>query len=104
MKASENKLALLHSMVAEVLTDQLSVKRPLDPELEGTGADGSAEVYSASPALLAAAMKFLKDNDITCDIKTNDNMSSLQETLAKKQKKFRTKDSKSTALKIVGEE
>ena len=104
MKASEDKLAKLHSMVAEVLTDQLSVKRELDPELEGTGADGSAEVYSASPALLAAAMKFLKDNDITCDIKTNDNMTKLQDTLSKKQKKFRQTDSKKAALKVVGDE
>ncbi len=104
MKASEDKLALLHGVVAEVLTNQLSIKRELDPELEGTGEDGSEEVYSASPALLAVAMKFLKDNEITCDIKTNDNMSNLQATLSKKQKKFRNEDSKRAALKVVGEE
>lgn len=92
-KANEKKLGDLHGLVAQVFTEQVGMKEEetvinLDGEVEGTG----EMLYNASPALLAAAMKFLKDNSITADITLDENMGNLAEALAKKQKHSRLKD------------
>ncbi len=78
-KASESKLAVLHSAVATVLTEQVL------HEEEETIFDGEGEtigtgvmVKTATPALLATAARFLKDNDITCDIEQDENLSVLK--------------------------
>lgn len=86
-KASETKLAALHGAVAEVLTAQVTHKEELTTfDGEGNEVATGQEVYSATPATMAAAIKFLKDNSITCDIETNKNMNNLKEVLDKKQK------------------
>lgn len=89
-KATEKKLGALHGAVAEVLLAQVT------REEEETTFNGEGEivptgdmVFSASPALLATAIKFLKDNSITCDIEVDQNMGSLKEALSKKQKHSR---------------
>ena len=97
-KATEHKLGALHGAVATVLTEQVLMKEEeteinIDGEVEGTG----EMCYNASPALLAAAMKFLKDNSITCDITVDDNMGKLADALAKKQKHSRLKDASAAA-------
>lgn len=89
-KASETALNGLHGAVARVLTAQLEhteeeTKINEDGELENTG----QEVFTASPATIAAAIKFLKDNQISCDVEQDENMSNLREALAKKQKRSR---------------
>ena len=54
-------------------------------------------VKTATPALLATAARFLKDNDITCDVEQDDNMGSLREALGRKQKKSRLTDASEAA-------
>ena len=104
-KATESNLAALHGVVAKVLTHQINHQSEktefnVDGEEVGTG----EMFYDASPATIAAAIKFLKDNQITCDIETDENMNNLREALAKKQKHSRLGNAKQAALKVVGEE
>jgi hypothetical protein len=103
-KASEKLLGELHGAVAKVLTDQILVTEEVQ-ELDADGMPyGTGEVaYSATPATLATAIKFLKDNSITCDIKVEKNMSNLADALAKKQRHSRLEDGAKAALKVVGE-
>ncbi len=97
-KASESKLAQLHNAVATVLTEQVL------HEEEETTFDGEGEtvgtgvmVKTATPALLATAARFLKDNDITCDVEQDENMSGLRDALGRKQKHSRLKDAATEA-------
>ena len=103
-KASETLLGELHGAVAKVLTDQILVTEEVQ-ELDADGMPyGTGEVaYSASPATLATAIKFLKDNSITCDVKVDQNMGNLAEALATKQKHSRLSDGARAALKVVGD-
>lgn len=97
-KASESKLSELHGVVAEVLTAQVGrLEEETTFNEEGEQVSTGVMVHTASPATLAAAIKFLKDNSITCDIETNENMNNLRETLAKKQKHSRLTDPKNAA-------
>ena len=77
-KASEDTLGALHSRVASVLTDNLETE------------DGP------SPSMISIAVKFLKDNEITCSIKDNQDMSILSDALKEKRAKRK--------LRIVGDE
>ena len=84
-KASETALATLHSTVAKVLTEQVGATEAEtiineDGEYEETG----QVVSSASPATIAAAIKFLKDNSITCDIEQDENIGALKTALENK--------------------
>lgn len=65
MKATEDVLNKLHGQVAINLISAVT-----DDEV--------------SPAMMAQAIKFLKDNDITASIADDENMSSLAEELKKK--------------------
>ena len=92
-KATESKLAALHNAVAQVLTEQVL------HEEEETTFDGEGETVgtgimlkTATPALLATAARFLKDNDITCDVEQDENMSGLKDLLSNKQRHSRLKD------------
>ena len=92
-KATETKLAALHNAVAQVLTEQVL------HEEEETTFDGEGEtvgtgmmIKTATPALLATAARFLKDNDITCDVEQDENMSGLKDILSNKQRHSRLKD------------
>lgn len=103
-KATETLLGDLHGAVARVLTDQVLVQEEIQ-ELDADGVpQGTGEMlYAASPATLATAIKFLKDNTITCDIKVDKNMGSLAEALGKKQRHSRLNDGARAALQVVGE-
>ena len=101
-KASESKLSALHGAVADVLTAQLmhTVEETTfddDGNEMGTG----VQVYTAAPATVAAAIKFLKDNQITCDIEVDENMNNLRESLANKQRHSRLKAAGKAALEEV---
>lgn len=89
-KASEAKLSKLHGDVATVFSAQV-LHQEEESEIDEYGeVVKTGELrYTASPALLASAAKFLKDNSITSDIKVDTNMSKLEEALAKKQKHSR---------------
>ena len=102
-KANETKLGALHGAVAQVLTAQISHTEDemilnMDGEEEATG----NVIHTAAPATIAAAIKFLKDNQITCDIEVDENMNNLRESLAKKQRHSRLKDAGKAALEAVG--
>lgn len=74
--AKESKLAALHEVVAEVLITQIGEKA--EEEL----ADGSmVELFTATPALLTCAMKFLKDNEITCAVEASSKVNELAQKL-----------------------
>lgn len=89
-KASEERLSELHGAVATVLCKQvLHTEQEVSIDKDGELVPTGEEVYTASPATLAAAIKFLKDNDITCDITQDENVGNLRATLAKKQKHSR---------------
>jgi hypothetical protein len=54
-------------------------------------------IKTATPALLATAARFLKDNDITCDVEQDENMSGLKDLLSNKQRHSRLKDASDEA-------
>lgn len=101
-KASESKLSALHGAVADVLTAQLmhTVEETTFDE-EGNEMGTGVQVYTAGPATVAAAIKFLKDNQITCDIEVDENMNNLRESLANKQRHSRLKAAGKAALEEV---
>ena len=72
-KASESALGSLHSRVAEVLIDNLETE------------DGPI------PSIISIAVKFLKDNEITCSIQDNQDMSALNNALQAKRAKRKLK-------------
>lgn len=85
-KATESKLNNLHGAVADVLTTQVlhqDAETAFDED--GEMVETGDMIYTASPALLAAAMKFLKDNDITADVEQDENLGNLRDALTKKQ-------------------
>lgn len=84
MAASEKKLGDLHEAVADALTEQ--VKGYTHTELNREGDEVEIEV-KASPALLSAAIAFLKNNNITADVEDNAAMRQLSEALAARRKK-----------------
>lgn len=101
-KASEKILGKLHAAVAQVLIEQVTMKEEdtivnLDGEVEGTG----EMLYSCASATMATAIKFLKDNSITCDVELDKNMNGLADALAAKQKHSRLKDANKAAREEV---
>lgn len=82
-KGSESQLSELHGVIAKVLKDQLSERITITDEETGE----EREIYTATPATLAQAIKFLKDNDITVSVEDDENLSELDELLKKKREK-----------------
>jgi hypothetical protein len=81
--ATEKALAGLHATLAKVIDDQLSDMMVINSEeVEEDGVD-EVRMYTASPALLTVAARFLKDNDVTADVgESADGMSAVQKRLA----------------------
>ena len=104
-QATETTLGNLHGVVATVLTTQLQQQEAVtEIDEDGCVVETDELQYTASPALIAAAMKFLKDNDITADKKVDKNMDSLANALSKKQKQSRLGSGGDAAkLSVVGE-
>jgi HrpA-like RNA helicase len=104
-KGTESALNQLHAAVAVVLTEQLGQKeKKQEFDADGCMVETDEMVYTAPPATIAAAIKFLKDNQITCDIETNQNMNNLRETLANKQRKSRLEKPGNAALRVVNDD
>ena len=82
--APESKLNELHSVVAQVLIKQLGAT---DKLTIGEGEEQvEVEMASASPALIQAAIKFLKDNNISTTPEEDENLQSLADVLEHKRK------------------
>lgn len=85
-KATEDQLGLLHLAVATTLCEQVTHKeQETRIDEDGNLVETGREVFTASPATIAAAIKFLKDNNITCEIDDNTAMGELREKLKNKQ-------------------
>lgn len=82
MSSTSNELGELHKVVANVLSKQVGQIFEEKNE-EGVIVD---RYYAATPALLTVAARFLKDNDITCEIEDSKGMSDLQAELDKRKK------------------
>ena len=81
MAASESTLGTLHEAVAEALTEQVKGYTVIEDEVE--------KVVKPSPALLGAAIAFLKNNNITADAEDNAALRELGESLkARRQKRL----------------
>ena len=82
--ATEEQLNELHGVVASVLKAQLEAKSTI------IGEDGEpVEMSLVTPAIIAQAIKFLKDNNITAVMEVGDDMDSLAQMLKDKPKKGR---------------
>ena len=66
MAATEKRLGELHLKVTEVLIEALDGEELPGYEDPETGEVMAAKRIPASAAVIAAATKFLKDNEITC--------------------------------------
>jgi len=102
MAASETKLGALHEKVAEVLLDALEGDTIPGYTEENPATGEVTEVpdrkLPASAAIIAAATKFLKDNNITCAPSQDNAVGSLVDKLKAKQKaklsKFEMQDAR----------
>ena len=84
MATDKTNMNDLHELLAQVMAAQVGDV--------ATWVNEEGEVvtnYTASPALLAVAAKFLKDNEITCAIEDDVNLDELNTLLSNKQKKGR---------------
>jgi len=82
--AAESELNDLHALVARVLAEQLQAK-----DIMMVGGEEREIARDVPPALLAQAIKFLKDNSITTTAETDENLNELKTILENKQKKGR---------------
>jgi hypothetical protein len=80
MAASEQKLGDLHEAVADAFAEQ--VKGFVEQ-----GEDGVEKVVRPSPALLGAAVAFLKNNNITADATQNEALVGLSKALQARRRK-----------------
>ena len=92
--ASERALADLHSQLAKSMTKSLQQTEIAElllveyrDELPKRVVKFLEDASTASPALLAAISKFLKDNEITCQPDEDEGMSVLEQTLKNKRRK-----------------
>lgn len=97
-KANEQALSDLHGTVARVLSDQLTDEITIVTE------DGTEKVISnCSPAMMAQAVKFLKDNNITSNVEDDDNLKDLDESLKAKRQKREARKGNVVALQVGAE-
>jgi hypothetical protein len=80
MAATDNALQELHAQIARSLTDAVKPVEVVDE-------DGTVKVLPPSAAHLAAAITFLKNNNITASPTGNKALSDLSDALAARRKK-----------------
>lgn len=80
MAASEKVLGELHEQVAKALTEQVV-------GYTETLEDGSSKLIRPSPALLGAAIAYLKNNNITADAEDNEALRELGAKLKERRSK-----------------
>lgn len=79
MAASDKVLGELHAKVANALAEQVDGYTVVEDDVE--------KVVKPSPALLSAAIAFLKNNNITADAEDNVALRNLGDALAARRKK-----------------
>jgi len=87
MAAHKSELNKLHALVAKALSE--GIERDLGDKF-------------VNPALVGAAIKFLKDNEISADVKTDDDLSTLRTKLVAAAEARR--EAGQRILKAVGDE
>ena len=109
--AKEGQLGGLHSLVAIVLGHQVShkVKMPVfdahgEIALDENDEPITKDMYDASPQLLATAIKFLKDNEITATAEQSEAVADLADEVAErraanKERADRIKSQRDEAMK-----
>lgn len=80
MAASDKTLGDLHEAVASAFAEQVKGYTEV-------GEEGQERVVRPSPALLGAAVTFLKNNNITADVEGNAALRDLSEKLASRRNK-----------------
>ena len=86
-KKTDKELGVLLNALAIVLESQVSeTAKVLTMDADGKEVEGVEEYYTATPALLTVAARFLKDNGITCAIEDNKHTQGLKDELAKRKK------------------
>lgn len=79
MAANDKTLGLLHEKVAVALAEQVDGYTVVEDDVE--------KVIRPSPALLSAAIAFLKNNNITADAADNAALRELSDALSARRKK-----------------
>lgn len=93
MASTEKRLGDLHKVLAEELIAAINGHEEVIEEKDAEGAVKTTKrIVKASPAVLAVAAKFLKDNAITADVEQNDDLATLKGQLAAKPSKRDLKD------------
>ena len=91
--ASDSTLAGLHAKLANTMKQALDAGTEaqylLDKhhDLPDDVADYLGNQGNYNPALMATVIKFLKDNDITCQVEENAEMNDLERTLTNKRRR-----------------
>lgn len=84
MAATDKKLGVLHDMVADVLIS--AMKGTETPEFDDEGElTGKTFVMLPSAALIQAATKFLKDNEITAVVSEDTRLGTLADAMKARQ-------------------
>ena len=84
-KATPDELEQLHRAVTLVLINQLNSNDTLTVTDED-GKTKEIQVSSVTPAMVQAAIKFLKDNHVSTTPETDENITNLQDVLDQKRK------------------
>jgi len=95
---TDKELSGLHAALAMVIRTQVEEKACWKDE-----AGEDKETFTASPALLAVAAKFLKDNNISCSVEDDSNLGRLQDIIDKKQKRGRATLASVSPIEAAGE-
>ncbi len=89
--ATSKELAALHKKISSAMLRALEANARAEALLSEYSADLPEpvvdfleELCNTNPALFQAVTKFLKDNDVTCQIEEDETTSALQQRLAKK--------------------
>lgn len=74
--ATEAALAALHKKIAEVVSDQLGEKLCVNQEAVDTEGAEPEYMFTASPALLTVAARFVRDAGIAADLGSEEDQTS----------------------------
>ena len=103
-KASETKLNELHDQLARTLITMTAVREVEEVVGEGEDAVRITKTVDPSPAALAVAAKFLKDNSIFSTPEQSDALTDLQNQLKQKQARRPSSRDLKEAMGKIGQE
>lgn len=97
-KASEADLADLHGTIARTLADVIAEGSTV---VVGRGDDATVEKVTASAAYIMAGIAFLKNNNITADAGSNEELDALQRAVAERRQRSKERLSKRTIERVA---